>query len=422
MKLKRYTPDYLKYWHNKEEIDIPEFRFREDDVRGCWISNVANIDTPKGLSVDDYKAHLIGILDNMKGYNMNTAVFQVRPCNDAYYPSKLNPWSKYITGVEGKDPGFDVLAFFIEEAKKRGIKVHAWMNPYRVDTVDVRTVNMTKDEYLDTLSEGNWARIHKEHTVLDGVSKIILAPSHPEVIEFVTESIMEVARNYDVEAVHIDDYFYPYAKVPEATEQEDYLKYRDNETQSFDDFRRMNVDKMIKSVSDALKKMYAETGKKVEFGISPFAVYRTHSSIVENGWDKGSYNFASALQCYSELYSDVYKWMVEGWIDYVAPQNYFSFERRDVAYHDVAWWWSNICNETGTKLYMGQGIYHMGATEGWGHETWQNPEEINNQLKFNCNFENIRGTIFFTYKDLVPGKNAIKDEGLVKLKELWNNK
>ena len=114
--------------------------------------------------------------------------------------------------------------------------------------------------------------------------------------------------------------------------------------------------------------------------------------------------------------------MVEGWIDYVVPQNYFSFERRDVAYHDVAWWWSNICNETKTKLYMGQGIYHMGATEGWGFETWQNPEEINNQLKFNCNFENIEGTIFFTYKDLVPGKNPIKDEGLAKLKALWNNK
>ena len=177
---------------------------------------------------------------------------------------------------------------------------------------------------------------------------------------------------------------------------EDYLKYRESEEQSFDDFRRMNVDKMIKSVSDALKAMLKETGKKVQFGISPFAVYRTHSSIVENGWDKGSYNAASALQCYSELYSDVYKWMKEGWIDYVVPQNYFSFERRDVTYHDVAWWWSNICKETNTILYMGQGIYHLGASEGWGFETWQNPEEINNQLKFNWNFENIKGTIFFT--------------------------
>ena len=296
------------------------------------------------------------------------------------------------------------------------------MNPYRVSTVDIRTLNMTKDEWLDTLAENNWARLHKEHTILDGISKVILSPAHPEVIEFVTESIMEVARKYDVEGVHIDDYFYPYAKIPQELEQDDYLKYRESEEQSFDDFRRMNVDKMIKSISDALKVMLKETGKKVQFGISPFAVYRTHSSIVENGWEKGSYNAPSALQCYSELYSDVYKWMKEGWIDYVVPQNYFSFERRDVAYHDVAWWWSNICKETGTILYMGQGIYHLGATEGWGFDTWQNPEEINNQLKFNCNFDNIKGTIFFTYKDLVPGKNEIKNQGLQKLKEIWNNK
>ena len=422
MKLKRYTPEYLKYWHNKEEIDIPEYRYREEDVRGCWISNVVNIDTPKITTVEEYKTHLIGILDNMKSYNMNTAVFQVRPCNDAYYPSNINPWSRFITGVEGQDPGFDVFQFFIDEAKKRNIKVHAWMNPYRVSTVDIRTLNMTKDEWLDTLAENNWARLHKEHTILDGISKVILSPAHPEVIEFVTESIMEVARKYDVEGVHIDDYFYPYAKIPEELEQDDYLKYRESEEQSFDDFRRMNVDKMIKSVSDALKAMLKETGKKVQFGISPFAVYRTHSSIVSDGWDKGSYNAPSALQCYSELYSDVYKWMKEGWIDYVVPQNYFSFERRDVAYHDVAWWWSNICKETNTILYMGQGIYHLGASEGWGHDTWQNPEEINNQLKFNCNFDNIEGTIFFTYKDLVPGKNEIKNKGLQKLKEIWNNK
>ena len=114
--------------------------------------------------------------------------------------------------------------------------------------------------------------------------------------------------------------------------------------------------------------------------------------------------------------------MKEGWIDYVVPQNYFSFERRDVAYHDVAWWWSNICKETNTILYMGQGIYHLGASEGWGFETWQNPDEINNQLKFNCNFDNIKGTIFFTYKDLVPGKNEIKNAGLQKLKEIWVKK
>ena len=420
MKLQRHTVEYIKYWHNKEEIDIPEYVFKENDVRGCWISNVANIDTPNNLEKDDYKKYLIGILETMQSYNMNTAVFQVRPLNDAYYPSDLNPWSRFITGTEGKDPGFDVLEFFINEAKKRNIKVHAWMNPYRVSNVSVTDGKITKDEYLSSLDEKNFARKHPEHTILDGTGKIILSPSHKEVIEFVSESILEVARKYDVEGVHIDDYFYPYAKIKEDDERNDYLKYRDSENQSFDDFRRSNVDKMIKMVHDKLKALEHETNKKVEFGISPFAVYRTNSSIRPDGWEKGSYNASSALQCYSELYSDVYKWMKEGWIDYVVPQDYFSFDRKDVSYHDVVWWWSNICNETKTKLYIGQGLYQMGSKEGWACETWQNKEEIANQLKLNCNFPNVLGTIFFTYRDLVPGQNEIKDAALKDIKKMWN--
>lgn len=420
MKLQRHTVEYIKYWHNKEEIDIPEYVFKENDVRGCWISNVANIDAPNNLEKDDYKKYLIGILETMQSYNMNTAVFQVRPLNDAYYPSDLNPWSRFITGTEGKDPGFDVLEFFINEAKKRNIKVHAWMNPYRVSNVSVTDGKITKDEYLSSLDEKNFARKHPEHTILDGTGKIILSPSHKEVIEFVSESILEVARKYDVEGVHIDDYFYPYAKIKEDDERNDYLKYRDSENQSFDDFRRSNVDKMIKMVHDKLKALEHETNKKVEFGISPFAVYRTNSSIRPDGWEKGSYNASSALQCYSELYSDVYKWMKEGWIDYVVPQDYFSFDRKDVSYHDVVWWWSNICNETKTKLYIGQGLYQMGSKEGWACETWQNKEEIANQLKFNCNFPNVLGTIFFTYRDLVPGQNEIKDAALKDIKKMWN--
>lgn len=420
MKLQRKENEFIKFKHSSEDIDIPSYEFRSDDVRGCWISNVANIDTKVMTSVEEYKQQLIDILDNMASFNMNTAIFQVRPVNDAYYPSELNPWSKFITGVEGKDPGFDVLAFFIDEAKKRNIKVHAWMNPYRAGMIDIVKANMTKDEFLDTLSENNFARVNRQHTILDGTNKVILSPSHPEVIDFVTKSILEVAANYDVEGVHIDDYFYPYAKIKESDEMEDYLKYRENDNQSFDDFRRMNVDKMIKSVSDALKELLSKTGKKVLFGISPFAVYRTHSSLKEGGWDEGSYHSAGALECYNELYSDVYKWMKEGWIDYVVPQNYFSFSRPDVSYHDIAWWWSKTCKKTNTILYMGQALYHVGATEGWGFESWQNSDEIKMQLSFNQNYDNIAGTIFFTYRDLVKGQNKLKDEALDDIKALWN--
>lgn len=419
MKLKKYNQeDTVKYWETQEEIDIPEYKFNPNHIRGVWVSNVANIDSPKGLEKEAYQEYLIKMLDNIASYNMNTVIYQVRPTSDAYYPSKLNPWSRFITGVEGKDPGFDVLQFVIDEAKKRNMKVHAWMNPYRVSTAVINTENKTieegKLELLASLSEHNFARMHPEHTIVDGANKVILSPSHPEVIDFVTKSIMEVADNYDVEGVHIDDYFYPYAKIPYEHEEADYLKYRKSEDESLDDWRRSNVDKMIENVHNELKKSFSKTNRKVEFGISPFAIYRTHSSIKEGGWDKGSYHAESALQCYSELYSDVYKWMKEGWIDYVVPQVYFPFERKDVTYHDLTKWWDNLARETSTKLYIGQGLYQMGS-----NEVWQNPEEIANQLKFNCQFEQVTGTIFFTYRDLIKGQNEIKDKSLDTIKALW---
>lgn len=415
MKLNKYRSDeYVHYWNSDEVVEIPEYHFDKQSVRGVWVSTVANIDVPKGLPENEYKEYLTKMIENIASYNINTIIFQVRPNNDAFYPSKLNPWSRYITGEEGKDPGFDVLKYVIEEAKKHDIKVHAWMNPYRVSQASLDQLNMTKEEYLATLAPNNFARLHPEHTILDGANKIILSPSHPEVIDFVTKTIMEVVDNYDVEGVHIDDYFYPYAKIPEEREQEDYLKYRLDETQCLDDFRRMNVNKMIKNIHDSLKNSFSKNNKKVLFGISPFAIYRTNSAILEGGWEKGSYNAAGALQCYSELYSDVYLWMKENWIDYVVPQVYFPFERKDVTYHDLTKWWSDICNETHTILYIGMGLYQMGS-----NEVWQNPNEIENQLRFNCNFNNVAGTIFFTYHDLVKGQNEIKDEALDTIKKLW---
>ena len=420
MKLcKNKSNETFKYWDNGLEIDVPEYEFKKDDVRGVWISNVANIDTPKGLPVEEYKEYLVKMIENVASYNMNTIVFQVRPASDTYYPSKLNPWSRYITGTEGKDPGFDVLQFVIDECKKHHIKVHAWMNPYRVSVSALNLENTTLEDaaakYLDSLDDLNFAKRYPEHTIIDGANKIILSPSHPEVIDFVTKSIMEVVENYDVEGVHIDDYFYPYAKIPYEREERDFLKYRLNDSQNFEDWRRSNVDKMIENIHNELKKSFSKTGKKVLFGISPFAIYRTHSSIKEGGWDKGSYHSEGALQCYSELYSDVYKWMKEGWIDYVVPQIYFPFERADVTYHDLTKWWNNIVEGTNTILYIGQGLYQMGS-----NEVWANPLEIENQLKFNCQFKNVKGTIFFTYKDLVPGKNEIKDQALETIKTLWN--
>ncbi len=421
MKLNKFTQpgENVRYWYNQEEIDIPEFKYNESDLRGAWVSNVANIDTPRGLPIEEYKAALDRIINKAAEYNMNALIFQVRPTNDAYYPSKLNPWSRFITGTEGQDPGFDVLEYVINEAGKKGIRIHAWMNPYRVGMKPIDEYG-SKEAYLETLSENNWARLHPEHTILDGLNKVILSPSHPEVIKFVTDSIMEVVNNYDVDGVHIDDYFYPYAKIEEEKEMDDYLKYRDTPEQSFDDFRRSNVDKMIKSIHDAMKNSLNKKGNKIEFGISPFAIYRSNILIdPETGWEKGSFHSKGVLQCYLGLYSDIYRWMKEGWIDYVVPQLYFPFERPDVTYHDLTAWWAEISKETGTKLYTGNAIYQMGTPE---KKEWQNPDEIKNQLSFNSNFENIKGSIFFTFRDFFEGENEIKNKALESLKALWCQK
>lgn len=412
MKLHKFNQRALvKYYGGKVAVEIPEYKYDENYIKGIWVSNVANIDTPIMKDVESYKDYLVKMIENIASYNIRLMIFQVRPCNDAYYKSKLNPWSRFITGVEGKDPGFDVLEFVIEEAKKRNIEVHAWMNPYRVAQKSLNDLNMTKEEYLNTLAPNNFARLHPEDTVVDGQNKVILKPGSKNVINFIKETVLEIVNNYDVTGVHIDDYFYPYSKIPVELEIDGYKEKYPNEEKSMDEWRRENVDTMIKTIHDALK----EANKKVLFGISPFGIYRTHISLDPNGWEKGSLHAPHVCQCYSDLYSDIYKWMKEGWIDYVVPQMYFPFERKDVNYHDLTKWWAERSKETNTLLLIGQGLYQMGA-----NDVWKNPLEIDYQLRFNQQFDNIKGTIFFTYHDLVPGKNLIKDAAIALLKARWN--
>ena len=417
MKLHKFNSEELVcYYGSTKPVTLPEYKFNKKEVRGVWVSNVMNIDTPVMTDVESYQEYLVNMVKTIASYNMNLMIFQVRPTNDAFYSSKLNPWSRFITGTEGKDPGFDVLKFVIDEAKKYNIEVHAWLNPYRVAMSPLEKMGMTKEEYLNTLDEKNFARINKEDTIVDGIGKVILKPASEKVIKFVTDTIMEVIENYDVTGVHIDDYFYPYAKVPVSEEQADYeLALKDNPELSFDEWRRSNVDKMILSIHEAMKKSLSNTNRKVAFGISPFGIYRTNKALKETGWEKGSFHSAGVTECYADLYSDIYKWMKEGWIDYVVPQMYFPFERKDVNYHDLTAWWADRCKETKTTLYVGHGLYNMGS-----NEYWQNPLEIDNQIRFNQQFKNITGSIYFTYHDLVLGRNVVKDAAATLLKARYN--
>ena len=416
---------YVNYYDSDKLVEIPEtFTEKKQETRGVWFSTVANIDFEVMKDVASFQTYLKGVIQNVKSYHMNTIVFQVRPTNDAFYASKLNPWSRFITGEEDRNPGFDVLEWFIAEAKKEAIDVHAWINPYRVTNIKMSEIGKDKASMLASLSPKNWARQHPECILETSESKLILDPASVEVQDFVTATAYEIAKNYDVKAVHIDDYFYPYEAIIDPKEEEKHQARYPQLTLA--DFRRQNVTDLMKKISDQLKTL----PKKVEFGISPFGIYRTNSKqFVKNGkvggWEFGSNNHYSCYQGYEGLYADVLLWMKNGWLDYVVPQVYFDFDNyliskedgsevERVKYADLVDWWVEICQQTNTKLYIGQGFYRY-SDKG----NWSNPEEVPNQLKYNSRFPSIAGTIFFTYRDFAKQTIPAQVQAQAILKTMW---
>lgn len=415
--LKQYgREEALTFYNSKKEVKVPlNYINKKREHRGVWFSTVANIDLkPTDNTKNGVKEALNNIKDvikTCKKYHLNTIVLQVRPTNDALYKSKLNPWSRFLNTKkeEGLDPGYDFLQCFINEAKKAKIDIHAWMNPYRVTNTDVSLIG-GKDAYIASLDDENFAKKRPDLVLETKLHHLILDPASVEVQDFIKDTVLEIANNYDVTAFHIDDYFYPYDPIIDDKEEEKHQAIRPD--LDLDDFRRYNVDMMIKKIHDALSTL----PKHYDFGISPFAVFRTNSKWFKKegkvgGWEKGSNNIASALQGYeAPLYSDIYKWMQEGWIDYVTPQCYWAFdnfkENEDgsridiVKYADIVKWWSERAKETNTKLYIGMALYRC-RDEG----IWSNPLIISDELKYNQLYKNILGFTMFTYSSFTTNSN-----------------
>lgn len=426
--IKRFClPGNITYYGTDIEVLIPEEYVEKDaEVRAVWVSTVANIDIPRMNEVNDeeikkYKEYLQMIIDTVKEYKMNTVVFQVRPVGDALYASELNPWSDVLTGKEDKYPGFDVFGYFCDIAEKANVKVHAWVNPYRAGRVDINEANMTKEEFINTLSEKNFARKHPECTVLTKKNKLSLDPASEKVMEFVSDSVLEIAEKYNIKAVHIDDYFYPYEGIEDPEEE---AKAKARGFENLGDFRRDNVNRLIEMIHNKLNTL----PKKVEFGISPFGIYRIKADNFEiideeKAWEYGSNNHPGCTTCYKGLSADVYYWMEKGWIDYVVPQAYWDLDNTTidengnekclVRYADVVQWWSWAAEKTNVKLYIGQGIYRV-SREG----NWSNSDEIPNQLLYNQTVENVMGTVFFTFKTFLESNETL-NETKIKLKKMW---
>jgi uncharacterized lipoprotein YddW (UPF0748 family) len=358
------------------------------EFRGVWIASVANIDWPSkpGLPSAEQQKEFIQILDMHKANGMNAVVVQIRPAADAFYPSRYEPWSKWLTGKLGAYPTeyYDPLKFMIDETHRRGMEFHAWFNPYR-GIVGVDLANI--DSASVAFQHPDWFVKYDKNLYFD--------PGLPQAQQHTTNVVLDVVNRYDVDGIHFDDYFYPY-KVPKLDfpDTTSFKKYGAGFV-SVDDWRRNNVDQLIKNISDSIRKVKPF----VKFGISPFAVWRNQDKD-----PKGSATKAGQT-CYDDLYADVLKWVREGWIDYVTPQIYWSigFERAD--YKTIADWWNQ--NNHNVPVYVGQAAYRINSNNS--DTTWKQSDQIPKQIRLNRSLANIQGSIFFSSKSFVPNPLGISD-------------
>ena len=372
-------------------VALSPLAFRMPDIprefRGVWIATVANIDWP--VSPDSpwevQKLEFVKLLDYYKNLNFNAVIVQIRTSGDAFYPSNLAPWSKYLTGKQGQAPKTqeNPLTWMIKEAHDRGLEFHAWLNPYRA-TMDLKTEELSPEH--DFNKHRTW--------MLKYGTKWYYDPGLPEVKNHLLAIIREVVVNYDVDAIHFDDYFYPYREPKlEFPDKASFDKYKKS-GQTRDDWRRQNVNELIFALNQEIKSQKPW----VQFGISPFGVWRNQDKD-----PKGSPTRAGQTN-YDDLFADVLLWMKNGWIDYLIPQLYWSMEHPLASYRKLSDWWSN--NSYNTNVYIGNGPYKIREDSD---QAWKVPSELNTQVNYTRTFPQINGNAFFSAKSLYVKNQDIAD-------------
>lgn len=306
------------------------------ELRSTWVASVSNIDWPKNGDRNDpdaQKAELIRMLDLYKSININAIFLQVRPECDALYNSAYEPWSRYLTYAQGTNPGYDPLQFAIEEAHKRGIELHAWLNPYRI--------NATTSDGGDYYHSTHIYREHPEWAIEYSNGKKILNPGRPEVMSYIADVVEDIVSNYNVDGIHFDDYFYSYDGTSSSLDADEYAAYGGG--MSLSDWRRDNINRMIDSVYTTIQNVKPT----VRFGVSPFGIYK-------NGVPSG----IVGLDAYSTIYCDPLAWLEDGTVDYLTPQLYWPTGGGQ-DFETLANWWSDQVHAHGRHLYTGHGTYRF---------------------------------------------------------------
>ncbi len=369
--------------------DVPPPAPRE--FRAAWVATVDNIDWPtkRDLTTEQARAELVKVLDTAKRIHLNALILQVRPAADALYASKLEPWSEYLTGQQGKPPSpyWDPLAFAVEEAHKRGLELHAWFNPYRAWHPSAKG----KPSATHISQTTDLAKPYGTYLWLD--------PGEKRVQDHSIAVMLDVVKRYDLDGVHIDDYFYPYpVKDPADPEKKRDLPFPDQASfgryvgaggkLGLSDWRRANVDGFIKRLYEGIKK----EKRWVKFGISPFGIFRP-------GVPKG---IQAGIDQYDALYADARKWLVEGWCDYYTPQLYWPIAQTPQSYPVLLDWWV-AQNPKKRNVWPGNFTSQVLTSANWP------VDEILNQIDTTRKTTGTGGNVHFSMKALTNNSKGLAD-------------
>ncbi len=363
----------------------PPVRRARTAMRGVWLATVAGRDWPTraGLRAAEQRAELIEHLDTAVRHRLNTVFFQVRPTADALWPSPYEPWSQYLSGSQGRNPGWDPLGTAVEEAHARGLELHAWFNPYRVSLHDDPA----------HLVPAHPARKHPEWVVPYG-GKLYYNPGLPEVRAFVQDAMMDAVEKYAVDGVHFDDYFYPYPVAGRSFDDADAFAAHGGGFATRADWRRDNIDRLIRETAARVRAVRPAA----RFGVSPFGVWRNAATD-----ERGSDTRAGA-QTYDDLYADTRTWVREGWIDYVVPQLYWNIGLDAADYAKLVPWWAEVARGSRTQLYIGEALYK--TTDPAQPAAWRDPAELSRHLTLAQRHPEVRGHVFFSAKDIAEDRSG----------------
>lgn len=357
-----------------------------EEMRGVWVSSVYNLDYPSSptTSSDKLKAEADEILDNCVKWGLNAVFLQVRPSGDALYKSNLFPWSKYLTGSVGTAPqdGFDPLEYWVEAAHKRGLELHAWINPYRI--------TRSKDTEWSQLPGTHPAKMNPDWVVKYSDGNYYFNPGIPEVRDLVTRGAVEIVQNYDVDGLHMDDYFYPGTDFNDATAYQMYGSRFSN----IADFRRDSVNQLVAQLDTAVHNIDPD----IQFGISPSGIWANKSTDPRGSNTGGSEHYVSS-------YADSLYWIENGLVDYIIPQIYWEIGHKLADFATLADWWNDAVTGSDVHLYIGMGAYRC-ADNPTG--VWTITDPLFNSLAYLENKDNVGGCVFFRYGS-IPAVSGMAD-------------